>query len=308
MIYDRTNSLLIISGIIFFILCTGFHLGKNGAEFTFNNGPAPAKEIKAIRMDKKNVIIKENEMGGVIKILKRWDLPDMLKEISGIAYIDAAHFACIQDEIGIIYIYNIETGKIEKEIPFAGPGDFEGITLVGNEAYVVRADGKLYAITDISGDQHVIKEYSTPLTVKHDVEGLCYDKNNNRLLLAAKETKPGYNGIYAFDLVSKKLKEKPVLIIDMPQVLQGAGQKKKPQEIMTSAINIHPISNDIYATDGRKAQLFILDKEGKIKRLFDLNSRDFSQPEGISFNPAGEMFISNEGVKDAGNILKVSIN
>ena len=307
MIYNRTDSLLIISGIIF-ILCTGFHLGKNGAEFTLNNGLAAAKELKAIKMDKKNVIIKEYEMGGVIKILKRWDLPDVLKEISGIAYIDAAHFACIQDEIGIIYIYNIETAKIEKEIPFAGAGDFEGITLVGNEAYVVRADGKLYAISDISGDQHVIKEYSTPLTAKHDVEGLCYDKNNNRLLLAAKETKPGYNGIYAFDLASGTMKEKPVLIIEMPQVLSGAGQKKKPQEMMTSAISIHPITNDIYATDGRKAQLLILDKGGKIKRLFDLNSRDFAQPEGISFNPAGEMFISNEGVKDAGNILKVSIN
>jgi uncharacterized protein YjiK len=308
MIYNRTNSLLNFSGIIFFILCTGFQLAKNGAEFTLNNGPAPAKEIKAIRMDKKNVIIKEKEMGGVIKILKRWDLPEVLREISGIGYIDATHFACIQDEIGIIYIYNIETAKIETEIPFAGPGDFEGITLVGNEAYVVRADGKLYAISDISGEQHVIKEYSTPLTAKHDVEGLCYDKNNNRLLLAAKETKPGLNGIYAFDLASKTLKEKPVLIIELPQILQGAGQKKKPQDIMTSAINIHPITNDIYLTDGRKSQLLILDKEGKIKNFFELNPRDFSQPEGISFNPAGEMFISNEGVKDAGNILKVSIN
>ena len=259
-------------------------------------------------MDKKNVIIKENEIGGVIKILKRWDLPDVLKEISGIAYIDADNFACIQDEIGIIYIYNTETGKIEKEIRFAGPGDFEGITLVGNDAYVVRADGKLYAISDISGNQHVIKEYSTPLSVKHDVEGLCYDKNNNRLLLAAKETKPGYNGIYAFDLASKRLKEKPVLIIEMPEILQGAGQKKKPQDIMISAINIHPITNDIYVTDGRKAELLIFDKEGKFKNFFELNSMDFSQPEGISFNPVGEIFISNEGVKNPGNILQVSIN
>jgi uncharacterized protein YjiK len=290
MTYYRTNTFSIFSPIILFLVCTGFLLRKDGRELTFNKRPVL------------------DEMGGVIKILKKWDLPEVLKEISGIAYIDAKHFACIQDEIGIIYIYNTETGKIEKEIPFAGPGDFEGITLVGNEAYVVRADGRLYAINDISGNKHVIKEYSTPLTVKHDVEGLCYDKNNNRLLLAAKETKPGYNGIYAFDLASKALEEKPVLIIDMTQMMPGSGQKKKSQEIMTSAINIHPVSNDIYITDGRRAQLLILDREGKIKNLFELNSSDFSQPEGISFNPAGEMFISNEGVKDSGNILKVSIN
>lgn len=301
----RTYSLLIISVIILFLANTGFLLKNNGTELIFKTGSMAGQEIKT---SKKSVTIKENKMGGVIKILKRWDLPDVLKEISGIAYIDDKHFACIQDEIGIIYIYNTGTGKIEKEIPFAGPGDFEGITLVGNEAYVVRADGKLYAISDISGNQHSIKEYSTPLSVKHDVEGLCYDKNNNRLLLAAKETKPGYNGVFAFDLASGKLDEKPVLIIDMSQMIPGVGQKKKVQEIMTSAISIHPVSNDIYVTDGNKAQLLILDEEGKIKNLFELNSRDFPQPEGISFNPAGEMFISNEGIKDAGSILQVSIN
>src|SRR5687767_3831160 len=112
----RTNSLLIISTIFLFLLCTGFFLSKDGTGLKFNNGPVPAQEMKAIKMDKKNVIIKENKMSGVIKILKRWDLPGVLKEISGIAYIDANHFACIQDEIGIIYIYNTETGKIEKEI------------------------------------------------------------------------------------------------------------------------------------------------------------------------------------------------
>src|SRR5687767_12793928 len=231
----KTNTLLIISTIILFLVCTGFLLRKDGTGLTFNNGAVQAEVIKAIKMDKKNVIMKENEIAGVIKILKKWDLPEVLKEISGIAYLDAKHFACIQDEIGIVYIYNTETGKIEKEIPFAGQGDFEGITLVGNEAYVVRADGRLYAISDISGNTHVIKEYSTALTVKHDVEGLCYDKNNNRLLLAAKETKPGYNGIYAFDLATKTLKEEPVLTIEMTQMSAGAVQKKKSQEIMTSA-------------------------------------------------------------------------
>ncbi len=41
-----------------------------------------------------------------IKIISRWDLPSELLEISGIAYIDATHFACVQDEAGTIYIYN----------------------------------------------------------------------------------------------------------------------------------------------------------------------------------------------------------
>lgn len=304
---NRTSSLLIISVMVLFIVNTAFLLKKNGAELIFKNGRAAVQEITP-KMAKKNVSIKLNEMVGVIKILKKWDMPDVLKEISGIAYMDAKHFACIQDENGVIYIYNTDTRKIEKEIPFAGPGDFEGITLVGNDAYVVRADGMLYAISDISGNKHVVKEYSTPLTVKHDVEGLCYDKNNNRLLLGAKETKPGYNGIYAFDLTTRTLKEEPVLTIEMTYMSAGAVQKKKSQEIMTSALSIHPLSNDIYITDGRKSQLLIMGRNGKIKNHYVLNSKDFSQPEGISINPAGDIFISNEGAKEPGNILKISIN
>src|SRR5688572_31418262 len=109
----RTNSFLIFSVIIHFLLCTGFLLSKNVRELTFSKKPMPAQEIKPIKITKKNVIMNVNEMGGGIKILKRWDMPEVLKEISGIAYMDAKHFACIQDEIGIIYIYNTETRKIE---------------------------------------------------------------------------------------------------------------------------------------------------------------------------------------------------
>jgi DNA-binding beta-propeller fold protein YncE len=242
-----------------------------------------------------------------LKIVQRWDLPVVLKEVSGIASIDSIRFACIQDEVGSIFIYNIATSTIQEEIPFAPAGDYEGITLVNDTAWIIRADGKLFQVSTLYSKATAITEYTTPLTVNHNVEGLCYDKINNRLLLAIKNAEPGgktYKGIYAFDLATKKMAAEPVFKIEMRQELK-TGNKKRSFEIMPSGIAIHPQTKDMYITDGRNSMLLILDAAGGFKNLFDLNSKDFHQPEGITFHTTGEMFISNEGAKGGGNILKV---
>ena len=241
-------------------------------------------------------------------ILEKWDLPADLKEVSGIAYMDDQRFACVQDEQGIIYIYNKADNKIEKEIPFAGVGDFEGITVKNDIAYVIRADGKIFEV-DMKAGKSSTKEYSTSLTIQHNVEGLCYDKNNDRLLLAIKDNEPSsadYKGIYAFDLAKKSFIEQPVFKINLQDEVITATQDKKNKSIMPSAMAIHPLTNEIYITDGPKSKLLILDKSGSIKKLLQLGS-EFSQPEGITFSPQGDVYISNEGTKQPGNILKVGL-
>jgi uncharacterized protein YjiK len=242
-----------------------------------------------------------------LKVVKRWDLPVVLKEISGIASIDSIRFACVQDEVGSIFIYNIATSTIQEEIPFATAGDYEGIALVNDTAWVLRADGKLFEVNTLYSKATVTTEYNTPLTANHNVEGLCFDKTNNRLLLAIKNSEPGgktYKGVYAFDLKTKTMSAEPTFKIDMRQELKS-GNKKRSFEIMPSGIAIHPQTKDMYVTDGRNSMLLILDASGGFKNLYDLNSKEFNQPEGITFHPNGEMYISNEGAKGGGNILKV---
>jgi hypothetical protein len=64
----------------------------------------------------------------------------------------------------------------------------------------------------------------------------------------------------------------------------------------------------MYITDGRNSKLLITDAAGMIKELYQLNTSEFAQPEGITFNAAGDLFISNEGTKQPGNILQVKID
>ncbi len=138
------------------------------------------------------------------------------------------------------------------------------------------------------------------------------DAANNRLLLAIKDAEPGgenYKGIYAFDLVSKKMQGEPAYKIDLDHsLLQDDKGKKKSSGIMPSAITIHPSTKELFITDGRKSKLLVLDNKGDVKKLYKLDKQSFAQPEGITFTPAGELFISNEGPKQPANILKVEIS
>ena len=69
---------------------------------------------------------------------------------------------------------------------------------------------------------------------------------------------------------------------------------------------INATTNEIFITDGLQAMLLIMDYSGTIKKLYQLG-KDFAQPKGITFSQQGEIFISNEGTKQPGNILKVEI-
>ena len=257
----------------------------------------PGKEKKENTKKKHN----DGSETATINIIRTWDLPSELKEVSGIAYLDNSRFACVQDEVGTIFIYNLSSKKIEKKIPFGEPGDYEDIAVQGNTAYVVRADGTLFQV-DLNAGGGVVQKFDTPLSVLQNIEGLCFDKQNNRLLMAVKDggaTNKGFKAIYGFDLAKKTLLKEPVYKIDM------AGESGS-KEISPSAITIHPQSGDLYITDGPKAKLLIMSNTGQVKKLHKLG-KAFEQPEGITFSPQGELYISNEGNKAAGNIMQVEV-
>ncbi len=249
------------------------------------------------------------ELSG-ISIVNRTDVPDILKELSALCYIDANRFGTVQDELGSIFIYNTSTKKIEKEIPFAGKGDYEGVAIVKGDAFVLRSDGTIFEVKNYNGNKPAVVEHKTHLTAKHDTEGFCYDSKGNRLLIAIKGDEAGsksFKGIYAFNLSTRSMPAEPAYKIDLTDKVFANGGKKKDAGMNPSGIAVHPIDGDIYITEGTNPKLLILDQAGNIKSLKNLNSSDFSQPEGITISPDGKIFISNEGTKQAGNILEIEV-
>jgi uncharacterized protein YjiK len=286
-----------------------------GCLSTIDNKDAHAadKTTDGVRKTKKGKDNEKKEKAPAspeVNVEQTWDLPEQLREVSGIAFLDANRFACIQDEEGTIYIYNTAKRSIEREIPFSGPGDYEGITLAGTTAYVVRSDGMIFQVNDIHSTGSKVSSYKTPLTEENNIEGLCYDKTKDRLLLAVKNTDPAngdYKGIYEFNLRSKSMNSSPVYKIFLQdEMLVKTTAKKKGKSIMPSAIVRHPAEGDLYILDGPASGLLIMDKAGRLKHHYVLGG-DFAKPEGITFSPAGEMYVSNEGKKQAANIMKVKL-
>lgn len=243
-----------------------------------------------------------------ILITQQWKMPAILREISGITCIDENRLACVQDERGIIYIYNLISDSIEKEIPFAGNFDFEGIALAGKTMYAIRSNGILYSIQKYNSDTPVVAEIKTWLKAKQNAEGLCYDAKHNRLLIAIKGNDPvgkDYKGIYAYSLKTGKLDRKPVLKINFNDSIWGnTGHRMQPSDL---AINPH--TGDIYIIDGETPSILVMSPQGIHKKLYYLDRTEFKLPEGISFSKKGQLFICNEGkLLGQGNITEIVIN
>lgn len=261
---------------------------------------------KVTQKEKKDKKVEQAQDAPGVSIKEQWDLPGVLKEVSGIVYLGNDQFACVQDETGTIYVYNTASKKMEQEIAFGGAGDYEGIAIKGNTAYVIRADGLLF---EVDMQTRRTREHNIGSTLMQNIESLGYDSKNNRLLLAGKDEDPSqasYKGIYAFDLTSNTLLKDAVVQLKLTAQASTGKKGKKGNGIQPSALAVHPLTNEIYMLDGPKARLLIVDDSGKIKSTYELGN-NFAQPEGISFSAAGKLYISNEGKKNEANIMAVEI-
>jgi uncharacterized protein YjiK len=249
-------------------------------------------------------------------------LPDILREVSGVTYLGSNSFACIQDENGVLFIYNTLKSKLEKQFTFNIDGDYEGIARVDKTIYVLRSDGTLFEISDYESKDFRLDIFFTKIP-SSDNEGLCYDPDNKRLLIACKgKTDKGSDNrrvIYGFDLKSKTLSNDPVFNFDLKDIKQFAldnkinlpVSKKKKGKIIepvikfeTSAICIHPLTKRLYLISASDRLLFIFNVNGTIEHIELLDPYIFNNSEGISFFENGDMLIANEGQGKSPTLLR----
>lgn len=251
-------------------------------------------------------------------------LPDILFEVSGITRMDETSFACVQDENGYIFIYDVVKKTIKGQYQFNIDGDYEGIARVGNTMYVLRSDGALFEISDYSAKKPKLNTYMTGIPAENN-EGLCYDAANNRLLIACKSPVgkgPAFKdkrAIYGFDLKTKTLGKTPVFDFDLQSIKQFAVKnkieletrtKKKGQitepilRFRTSAVCIHPLSKKLYLLSAADHLIFIFNMNGTLEHMEKLDPYLFNKAEGITFFENGDMFVTNEGQNKKPTLLR----
>ncbi|RMF03002.1 MAG: hypothetical protein D6772_02720, partial [Bacteroidetes bacterium] len=240
----------------------------------------------------------------------RVELEQTLKEISGIASLNADQVLSIQDEKGILFTVDLNMGNIVSRDTFDKDRDYEDLCIVGEYVMILERDGDLYQY-HTTADTTI--KFETLFSYRNDTEALTYDANNEQLLIAPKEGAPdGYtlpanvHGIYAFDLQEKRLKPEPIITISEKEVGRAVGNGGKPYVFKPSAIAIHPTSRHIYVLASVGKLLLVLGSDGELLHVQLLDEQLFPQPEGLTFDREGNLLIASEGVLQAASITRFS--
>lgn len=250
----------------------------------------------------------------------RSKLPEILDEVSGVYYSDIQNIAMVQDEIGTIFFYNLESKDISDSFSFSGKGDFEGITKVKNSYFVLRSDGTIFEV--ISGKSSYFNGKSYSLNLPNlDCEGICYDSSNNRLLISTKAVEEDNDiddiprRIFGFNLKTKTFSKEPVISLPVKSIEkflkkhkggeQVKGEHKKKIKFQPSDMAIHPTSGNLYIVSASGNLLCIMNLNGNIKEIYFLDDELYAQAEGISFGPHNELYITNEADGETATLLQI---
>ncbi|GAB3271687.1 hypothetical protein GCM10027347_43100 [Larkinella harenae] len=228
---------------------------------------------------------------------QRFTLPPELEEVSGLSYYQPGKLLCIQDEVAVAYIFDLKKKQIADSSVFGNYGDFEGIEWVKNEIFTLKSNGDLYRFKPFSKE---IARIPTDLPGKTEVEGLAYDSESDRLMIAVKDgPKKEEKAVYMYDLKSKVVFKGLVL---KEKALKEAGIKA--DKFKPSGLAVHPKTGDFYFITSVGKMLVVVNRKGRIVASTPLDPSLFRQPEGICFAPDGTLYIASEGDKKAGYILE----
>ena len=239
-------------------------------------------------------------------------LPAELNEISGLVYSEDNHIITHNDEEGIIYKIKLPSGEVVNKFILGDKiirKDFEGIAIVEDTLFLVTGNGALYKYPGFAAENFAeFEKIKTGLKAENNVEGLCYDKDTNSLLLACKD-KPGkgyrgYKAVYSFNLEKMILETKPRFLISTKKLKD----KFDIKEFSPSGIVKHPVSGNFYIISANIRAIIEISPDGKILAAVKLDKKYHKQPEGITIFPDGSLVIADEGNGGKGFITIVNRN
>jgi SdiA-regulated len=235
---------------------------------------------------------------------EKMKLREMLDEISGMVYYAPMNaIIAINDEEGELYAVPLDSSRHYNSWKFTRHGDFEDLAFTGTDWFALKSNGTIFKINNCFTDSISSEGFPFPGAVRNDFESLYYD--GTRLIIICKTCKNDEKKVtsaYAFDIITLKHSEQPIFQLEAN--LNSLGNEEKYKSLRPSAAAIHPVSKELYVIASLNDVLLIADASGKIKELFHLDSDLFKQPEGITFSPSGDMYISNEAKGGIANILK----
>ena len=256
----------------------------------------------------KNKQLYKSPVGYDINKPEKFVMNSSLKEISGITFIKGKEdvMYAIEDEAGKLFSVTPGSDKLSYS-KFGKKGDYEDVTILNdNLVTVLRSDGSLFtfSVNEIGKEKiDSVKEYENILP-EGEYEGLFADSTN---LIALCKNCPDDKqkkevSVYTLQHVhGDSLTITNTFKVDI-SIIQPKDENGK-EKFHPSGIAKNPVTHEWYIISSVNKLLLILDEQWKAKDYYPLDPSLFKQPEGITFNSKGDLYISNEGGEGDANIL-----
>ncbi len=214
---------------------------------------------------------------------------------------------------GSLVALNDEEGKLYRVFTDGRPpsggsrfhrgGDYEDLCYDGKDWYALKSNGNISRILNPFTDSMRSEEFKFPLKSKYDFETLFHEPGTNRLIILCKEcyTSGDKTPGYAFKTDTGSIDSIPAFFLDISSLPERPFAKK--QTLKPSGAAFHPVTGELYILASANALLIIASPDGMAKEAYKLDKKIFKQPEGITFSPEGDLFISNEARNGMANIL-----
>jgi uncharacterized protein YjiK len=240
---------------------------------------------------------------------EKFILPNVLKEISGIAFNkgNSDSIYAEQDEEGKLFHFKLGNDNLAST-KFAKKGDYEDIAICNGTVIMLRSDGTLFSfpLSETANQQAINVQEWKSLLPAGEYESLAADEQNNLLYILCKhcDLDKGNKQAsgYILQLANNSINQHGNFAIDTKAIEKLSGKNKNG--FHPSALARNSFTNEWYVLSSVNKLLVVTDANWTVKETHPLNPSLFNQPEGMAFDKEGNLYISNEGGEGNGNVLK----
>jgi uncharacterized protein YjiK len=225
-----------------------------------------------------------------------WFMPPELNEISGLALTDDGRLLAHDDELARVFEVDPRKGVIIKSFMLGKglKGDFEGITVVGQDIYMTLSNALLYRFREGANNSSV--PYTTidlRLGKECEFEGVAYDRDSAQLVLPCKDVKLKHLKdnlvIYKWKIGSKDKTGISMMSVELSEVIGNNKWKK----FRPSDITIDPASGNYVIISSLERGLVVVTPSGDVVRSQPLPGKHH-QAEGVAITRDNILIISDE--------------
>jgi uncharacterized protein YjiK len=233
-----------------------------------------------------------------------WRLPRELKEVSGAAHLGPERLLTHDDNESTLWTLTGGSAGKAPELALLGgqrggpahplDGDFEGVTVLGGNVYLLGSQGTLHRApmdahaTTLTG---ALEAVPTGVEGRCNFEGVAADPLTGSLYLVCKYPRDPVPGtILLFRLKPGSGEPPQTLQADVSAVLEQA----RLERLRPSGLVWLPESSRLLVLAGKERVMLELDERGSLLAWRRLSRRYHRQAEGLSVSPGGVIVIADE--------------